>query len=46
MDEEIIKHLPESFQIWQKIEAEAQRRAEEKIKKIFPGNKEFKVKKP
>ncbi len=40
MDNELIKHLPKSFQIWERIEAEAQRRAEERLQKIIRRNEE------
>lgn len=39
IDSELIKHLPASFQIWQRIELEAQKRADEKIQKILSKNK-------
>ncbi len=35
MDSETLQHLPKSFQIWQKIEAEAQERAEKRFQEII-----------
>jgi hypothetical protein len=35
IDGEILKHLPKSFQIWQQIEEEAQRRAEHRFEEIL-----------
>lgn len=35
INREVLKHLPESFQIWQQIEEEAQRRAEHRFEEIL-----------
>jgi len=40
IDREVLKHLPESFQVWQRIETEAQRRAEQRLQEILNRQKE------
>ncbi|MDD5474328.1 MAG: hypothetical protein PHU34_09315 [Candidatus Methanoperedens sp.] len=35
IDREVLKHLPESFQVWQRIETEAQRRAEQRLQEML-----------
>jgi hypothetical protein len=35
MDSQILQHLPSSFQVWQKIENEAQKRAEARYQEIL-----------
>lgn len=40
MNQDILSHLPRSFQIWQKIEEEAEKRASERFEKILKQNKQ------
>lgn len=35
IDTEIVQHLPQSLRIWQRVEVEAQRRAEERFREIL-----------
>lgn len=37
MDSEVLQHLPASFQTWQKIETEAEKRAESRFQEIIKG---------
>lgn len=40
IDPEILKHLPESIQVWHRIEDEAERRAEQRFQEILNRQKE------
>ncbi len=37
MDGEILQHLPKSFQLWQQIEVEAEKRAKKRFQEIIKG---------